>query len=209
MKKLILGIFVSLMLLSIPTHAQRVAPSADKVHPLLISSTIPDVSVKTIDGENVKLRELTSKKPTILIFYRGGWCPYCNQHLAELQQVEDKLYDMGYQVLALSPDRPTKLKESMNKHELDYTLLSDSPMNATKAFGLAFEMEESLVKTYKEDYNIDIEGDSGYGHHLLPAPAVYIIDTDGTVQFNYVNPNYRERIRGNILLAAAEAYSPN
>ncbi len=38
-------------------------------------------------------------------------------------------------------------------------------------------------------------------------PAVFITDPEGTIQFKYVNPNYRERISGEILLTALQVYS--
>ena len=78
-------------------------------------------------------------------------------------------------------------------------------MDVTKAFGLAFKVDSKTVERYKS-LGIDLEADSGYDHHLLPAPAVYIINTEGIVRFNYVNPNYRERINGDVLLSAAKAY---
>ncbi|MBO6587301.1 MAG: AhpC/TSA family protein [Gracilimonas sp.] len=186
-------------------QAQDYAASANAVTPLLISSEIPDVTVKNIDGETVSLRDKVYEQPSILVFYRGGWCPYCSRHLADLKKIEDDLYEIGYQILAISPDRPEKLRATLNENELGYTLLSDSPMNATKAFGLAFKVDPETVERYKS-VGIDLEGDSGYDHHLLPAPAVYIVNTDGIVRFNYVNPNYKERIDGDVLLTAAKAY---
>lgn len=196
---------LSLILPSQFLQAQDFAPSADQVTPLLISSKIPDVSLKNMEGEMVRLRDLTSDKPSILIFYRGGWCPYCNRHLADLQMIQDELVEIGYQILAISPDRPEKLKATLQKHDLDYTLLSDSPMTVNKAFGLAFQVDQKTVDHYRS-VGIDLEGDSGYDHHLLPAPAVYILNTEGIVKFNYVNPNYKERINGDVLLSAAKAY---
>jgi|AntRauTorckE6833_2_1112554.scaffolds.fasta_scaffold00090_30 peroxiredoxin len=195
-----------LFLISVPLlQAQDYAASADQVTPLLISSQIPNVSLTSIEGESVNLRNMASQKPTILVFYRGGWCPYCSRHLSELQKIEDELYDIGYQLVAISPDRPEKLKTALTKNELDYTLLSDSPMDAAKAFGIAFKVDQETVDQYKS-IGIDLESDSGYDHHLLPAPAVYILNTDGMVKFNYVNPNYKERINGDVLLTAAKAY---
>jgi peroxiredoxin len=122
-----------------------------------------------------------------------------------LQKIEDDLYEIGYQLIAISPDRPEKLKTALMENELDYTLLSDSPMEATKAFGIAFKVDPKTVERYKS-VGIDLESDSGYDHHLLPAPAVYVLNTEGMVKFNYVNPNYRERINGDVLLTAAKAY---
>ncbi|HAH49765.1 MAG TPA: antioxidant AhpC [Balneola sp.] len=188
------------------SYAQDYATSAEKVNPVLISSTIPDVSVKNTDGKNLNLRDLVKEQPTIFVFYRGGWCPYCNSHLADLKTIEEDLSKEGYKVYAISADRPELLKQTMTKNELTYTLLSDAPMTAAKAFGIAFKMDDKTVERYKS-FDIDIEKDSGYDHHLLPAPAVFLVDQEGTIKFSYVNPNYKERIDGGILLAAAKAFN--
>lgn len=181
------------------------ALEADLVNPVLNGTEIPDVEVQTTDGTTVRLKKLVKEKPTVLIFYRGGWCPYCNGHMAELQRIEQELVDMGYQILAISADRPEKLKESISKHNLDYTLLSDSPMQASKAFGLAFKVDDSTVKRYKR-IGIDLEKSSGYDHHLLPVPAVFLVDTEGMIYFQYVNPDYKTRIKSDVLMAAAKSY---
>ena len=185
--------------------AQMVATDANNVNPILISTTIPDVEVRDIHNKVVNLRQLVAQKPTLFIFYRGGWCPYCSLHLSELKQVEDEITALGWNMVAISVDRPEVLQKTLAEGDLKYTLLSDSPANAIKAFGLAFEVSQDLVDRYKT-MNIDLEGDSGQKHHILPAPAVYLVDTTGKVRFQYVNPNYKERISGEVLLAAAKAY---
>lgn len=188
--------------------AQDYAQNAKEVNPLLISSEIPDVKLKNMDDETVRLKELVSQKPSILVFYRGGWCPYCNRQLSDLNEIEEQLYEIGYQLLAISPDKPEKLRTTLDKNELGYTLLSDSPMNVSKAFGIAFKVDQETIDRYKS-IGLDLEKDSGYDHHLLPVPAVYIVNTDGIVKFNYVNPDYKERINGEVLLKAARVYYEN
>ena len=191
-----------------PAMAQNpgYADKPENVTPILINSVIPDVNLKTIDGVAISLREKVAEKPTLLVFYRGGWCPYCSRHMMDLQKIEKEIVELGYQVLAISPDRPEELSKSMNKGELTYTLLSDSPMDVSKAFGIAFKMDEKAVARYKE-VGIDLEKSSGYNHHLLPVPAVFIVNQEGIVKFTYVNPNYKERINGEILLTAAKVYN--
>ncbi len=193
------------LFLSSSSIAQTIPDSPSKVNPILINSSIPDVSLKNIDGEDVVLKELVAQQPTMIVFYRGGWCPYCTKHMAELQQIEKEIVEMGYQILAISVDRPEALKKTLTDVELTYTLLSDSPADALKGFGVAYTLDSQTVERYK-NYGIDIEKDSGYDHHILPAPAVFLIDTEGTVKFQYVNPDHRERINGDILLAAANAF---
>jgi peroxiredoxin len=187
------------------SFSQSIASQPTEVTPLLISEKIPDVSVRDLDNKPVHLRELVAQQPTMLVFYRGGWCPYCSRHLAELNQIQDEILALGWKIVAISVDRPEILRKTLTKSELKYTLLSDSPANAIKAFGLAFKVPQETIDQYKT-IGIDLEGDSGQKHHILPAPAVYLVGTDGIVKFQYVNPNYRERIAGEVLLAAAKAY---
>ena len=155
---------------------------------------VPSVSVNNLSGEAVALDELVSAKPTVLIFYRGGWCPYCTKHLAAVQKAQDKITDLGLQVVGISPDRPAKNKEAGMKHDIGYTLLSDSSAEAMKAFGVAFKVPDSLVSKYKNEYGIDIHGDSGETHNILPVPALYLVGTDGTIRFAHFDANYRERL---------------
>ena len=82
------------------------ADTQETVSQLTVGSDAPTVVVKTAEGESVDLGELVRAKPTILIFYRGGWCPYCNTHMAELQTIEPELMALGYQIVAVSADRP-------------------------------------------------------------------------------------------------------
>lgn len=111
---------------------------------------------------------------------------------------------MGYQLIAISPDLPEKLSQSLQKHKLTYTLLSDSTSIAVRSFGLAFQVDEKTMETYK-GFGIDLEDASGEKNHWLPVPAVFIVKTNGIIQFEYVNPNYKIRLDPDILLAAAKA----
>ncbi len=40
---------------------------------------------------------------------------------------------------------------------------------------------------------------------MLPVPSIFITSTDGTIKFEYVNPDYKVRIDSGLLLAAAKA----
>lgn len=187
--------------------AKNYAMQASEVSPVLTGTAIPNTSVKNVEGEEADLMSLIGDQPAVLIFYRGGWCPYCNRHLAELQQAESSLRDMGYRIFAISPDKPEFLMQSAQENDLTYTLLSDSDMSTTKAFGLAFKLDEETIQRYKEN-GLDLAERSGYDHYLLPAPAVYLVNPDGMITFQYVNPDYKTRIKSDVLLTAAESYHP-
>lgn len=179
---------------------------ANEVNPVEVGSTAPDVILAGSDNTTVSLHALAAKNPIVLIFYRGGWCPYCRTHLMELAQVEAELMELGFQIIAVSPDSPESLNAMLSAADQDpvYALYSDATAAAAKAFGLAFQVD---ADTYEKllGYGIDLEAASGEDHHLLPVPAVFLIGHDGKIRFRYFNPDYKARISGEELLAAARA----
>jgi peroxiredoxin len=176
-----------------------------KSEPLKSGDPIPDSALKTADDENVSLRKLVSEKPAVLIFYRGGWCPYCTRHLRDLARIEKDVLAAGDQLLAISADRPSKLREKPDYQKLNYTLLSDNSMDAARAFGIGFEVPADLVKKYKNEYGIDLEAASGRTHHLLPHPAVFVVDMRGIVRFAHVSKDYKVRLESQKILEEARA----
>lgn len=85
-----------------------------------------------------------------------------------LIDIKDKLNEIGYQILAISPDQPSKIKETQNYEKLNYSLLSDSEMAAAKAFCISFQVPEERVAKYKSEYQINLKAASGKSHHLSP-----------------------------------------
>lgn len=172
-----------------------------EVNPVEVGSTVPDVALDKADGSEIQLRELVAEKDTVIIFYRGSWCPYCTRHLAALGQVESQLLEKGYQIIAISPDNVKNVGESSS--EFNYTLYSDSEMEVASAFGLAFKVDARMRKKL-ESYNIDIESASSQKHHLLPVPAVYIVGKDGIIKFRHFNPDYKKRLSAEDILEAIQ-----
>ncbi len=181
-----------------------VASARAEVQPLMIGQPVPAGTLTSVDGQPFDLIAEAKMQPLAIIFYRGGWCPFCNRQLGQLQETEPKLRELGYRIVAISPDLPRELVKSIDKHHLSYTLLSDSSMATAKAFGIAFKVDAATLEKYA-GYGIDIEKASGQKHHLLPVPSVFLVGTDGVIDFVYANPDYKTRLAPEVLLAAAKA----
>jgi len=187
-------VIIILLMNSHSLMAQVIPAKAIDVSPLLIGEKAPRAFVSSFAGKPDSLSHILSVKPTVLIFYRGGWCPYCNIHLAELQNIEKDILKLGYQIVAISPDSPENLAASMNKHKLNYQLLSDANMNISLSFGIAY----SVPETSKER----LSSASGGGNPgLLPVPSVFVLNQQGEILFEYINPDYKKRLKGSLLLA--------
>ena len=124
--------------------------------------------------------------------------------MSQLEEIKDQIDALGYQLIMISPDLPDKIKETIDSHHFSPLFLSDSKVAAAIAFGLAFQVEPEMLELLSE-YGIDINAASGESHNILPVPAVFILQSDGTISFEYVNPDFTSRLNRNVLLAAAKA----
>ena len=191
-------IFCSLLVGALFARAETI-PSALKV-----GDSIPDVTLRTVEDKEVSLRKLVADKPAVLVFYRGGWCPYCNRHLQALATIKSDLDKEGVQLIAISMDQPGKLRETLQKDKLDYTLLSDSDAKAVEAFGISYKVADATLERMKT-YNVDLDAATGNSDHILPHPAVFVVNTRGIIRFVHVNPNFKVRLEPAKVLAAAKA----
>lgn len=176
---------------------------AENVVPLSVGARAPDAEVKTVEGADFDLSRAFAGRPTILMFYRGGWCPYCNRQLGAMQEYERKFRDLGYQILAVCTDRPADLRASMDKHHLSYTVLSDREMAAAAAFHVAFRLSDEDARRYASHHIAlpNIPGDPAA--QWLPVPSIFVIGPDGRIKYVSFNPDFRVRPPPEEILAAA------
>jgi peroxiredoxin len=183
-----------------PSTAGTVAVSAKDVVPLRAGDHLPRLTLKAVDGTPYDLNAAVARKPTVLLFYRGGWCHYCLRQLSGMEGITDDLAAAGYQLIALSPDKPEQASKTAAEDQLTFTLLSDSDAAAIRAFGLAF-MAAPAQFDILEQY-------SGEAHHAIPVPAVYILRTDGTIKFASFNPDFKVRLAPSKVLEQAKSALP-
>lgn len=174
----------------------------EDVAPVLVGEKAPAFELQSAAGEPYRFDPDNRDRPAIIVFYRGGWCPFCTAHFMELRKAEDQILEMGFELLFVSADRVEMLKESLDRLDKPYMLLADNKMKVAQRYGVAYRVDPETVTRYLQ-HGIDLEAASGEKHHLLPVPAVFIVGKDGIIKFEYVNPNYRVRIDPDLLLAGA------
>jgi peroxiredoxin len=173
------------------------------VQPLAVGAPAPTFAAETAHGTLRTFSPHDYRKPTVVIFYRGGWCPYCNAQLSDLHSVEPKLRKIGFEIVFLSTDQPKLLYASLKATDIHYTLLSDSHLAAAQAFHVAYHVDDATLAKMR-DYGIDLEATTGTSLHELPVPSVFIIDTTGIIRYVYSNPDYTVRLGADALWDAAQ-----
>jgi peroxiredoxin len=178
------------------------APTAEAARPLGVGERAPDFVAARVDRTQYVFSASQLKHPVVLIFYRGGWCPYCNAQLADMHLVEPRLRASGFEVLFISTDRAELLYSSLRDQKVSYTLLSDPELHAAQAFHIAFHLDDQHFAEELK-WGVNLEETTGTRQHALPVPSVFIIDTSGTIRFVYSNPDFRVRLGAEEIWKAA------
>jgi peroxiredoxin len=152
----------------------------------------PRLSLPDALSKPVALDGLWSQGPLVVVFYRGGWCPYCNLELRAWQRQLGELARLGARIVAISPQTPDNSLSTTEKNELAYPVLSDSGLQAARAFGVDFVLPPELVELYGRVGN-DLPVINGNGQWSLPLPATFVVDRQGQIVFAHVEADYRER----------------
>jgi peroxiredoxin len=174
----------------IPTGAVAVG---DK----LAAFALPDAASQTRT-----LDELTANGPAVIVFYRGGWCPYCNLTLRTYER--DLLAQLGAysaRLVAISPETPDASLSTQEKAELTYTVLSDTAAEVADTLGITFDPSEEGLAAQRT-LGVDIRTTRADAGTRLPMPTVVIVDTDHVARFVDIHPDYTGRTEVSDILSA-------
>jgi peroxiredoxin len=159
---------------------------------LKLGAKAPDATLNDVTGKTQKLSALYSEGPTFVVFYRGGWCPFCNLQLQGLTAAKADFEAKGLKVVAISVDKPDEEAKTKAKHGVSFPMLSDSDLTAHKAFNVVHVPPEAEQKALA-GYGINLENSSGKTHHSFAVPAIFLIDKSGTVKWMHIDEEYKTR----------------
>ena len=123
---------------------------ADSNKGLSVGSSAPQFRATNIKGGKFNLKKTLNEKSVVLVFYRGGWCPYCNLQLRALQsEVLPSLKQKNVELVAISVDTVEEGAKTLKQESLGFTVLSDSKASVIKKYKADYVVPDELVKKYK------------------------------------------------------------
>jgi peroxiredoxin len=180
-------------------HARLAAMSFP--HALEVGDRAPNFELPNAQGHQIRLVDQLERGPVVLTFYRGAWCPFCNLQLRNLQQALPDIDAHRASLLAISPQLRHGLRAIIDKNGLTFEVLSDLNSTVASAYGITFTLPPTDQALFLELGN-DLRKANGDGRWVLPAPATFVIATDGTIHHARVDPEYTERITAGEILSA-------
>jgi peroxiredoxin len=172
---------------------------------IAVGDTLESFTLRDATGTLVTLGELVETGPAVIVFYRGGWCPYCNLALRTYQrELLPELAGFGARLVAISPQSPDESLSTAEKDGLAFTVLSDPASGLARRIGVSFQQAEDVLAAQRA-LGVDITQVNAEGATELPRPTVLLVDGDRTVRFVDVQPDYTARTEVADILAALAA----
>lgn len=162
------------------------------VRALKAGETAPEFQLKNDLGEPVSSMDLLKRGPLVLMFYWGSWSAICRAELHALQLALPRIESLGATLIGVSQNASADAREMRQLTGLTFQLLSDPHGLVADDFGLRWAIPEYLRLVFAaRGVNLpDINSDDSW---TLPLPARYVIETNGTVSYSEINPDYRIR----------------
>jgi peroxiredoxin len=194
-----------------PASPAKPTPAPEAPKPALpglsVGDKAPDATLTAPDGTTAKLSDFIKEGPIVVVFYRGGWCPFCVKHLSAWRSAAADVKAAGGTLVAITPERPQGTADTIKKNDLGYRVFSDTNLDAAKGFKLLFELDEETQRKYR-GYGIDLSIRNAAKAWSLPHPGTFVVDKSGTVRYAAADKDYSKRTDPSAAVAALKALKP-
>ena len=154
-------------------------------------------------GAPTSLHAATAGRPAVIVFYRGGWCPYCNLALRTYsQELHPALTERDVELIAVSPQKPDGSLSTQQKNELPFPVLSDPGNALAGELGILLPARTKEIRAAQEKIGTDLLTVNADGTENLPMPTVALIDAEHQLRWIDIHPDYTTRTEVNDILAA-------
>jgi peroxiredoxin Q/BCP len=120
----------------------------------------PDFTLPTADGGQLSLSDLRGRK-VVLYAYPAAMTPGCTTQACDFRDSLASLQGAGYQVVGISPDKPEKLAQFVERDAITFPLVGDQDKSVLSAYGAYGEKQnygKTVVGVIRSTFVIDEEG---------------------------------------------------
>lgn len=178
-----------------------------RAYGLKTGDTVANVELQMPRRGRVELYSLLYEGPVTLTFYRGGWCPYCNLALKSLRYTLPEIERRGAQLVAVTPERPESIIQTARKNGINYPMVHDTNSEIARQFGVSVSLSEPIKALYRS-LGLNLAARNADVIVRLPLPATFVIGTDYTVRYAFVEEDYARRVEPKALLEVLNSTAP-
>jgi peroxiredoxin len=162
--------------------------------PLKVGDQAPDFALKTLDGQTVRLSDLTATSKVVLVVLRGwpGYqCPLCTRQVQDYIASASGFATAKARVVMVYPGPADDLKA----HAAEFLQNKGWPNQFVYVTDPAFTM----VNAYGLRW--DAPGETAY-------PSTFVLDRKGVVRFAMISHSHGDRTKADSILEVINQVSP-
>ena len=184
--------------------AEDLRASADTRKSLAEGDRAPDFALPDQHGRIVRLADRLAMGPLVILFIRGGWCPFCTLTLRAYQAALPAMQAAGADLLAITPQPGGICSAVAERDLLAFPVLSDQGNAVAEQYGVAYALAPALQALYMR-LGHDLPRINGTGDWRLPLPATFIVGTDGLIVRADVQPVAHRRLEPSAVVRTLES----
>ena len=124
------------VVLAVVTVVLRKVPCGPQIpEELRAGHPLPDMQAADEDGNPVNSADLVGK-PSILLFVRGSWCPFCNKQVEKLSEHYRELTSLGARLIFVTPKPLETTRRVAEFFEVEFDFWLDDQLQLAKSLGL-------------------------------------------------------------------------
>jgi peroxiredoxin len=188
-----LAVTGALFLLSATTLALRLRATRRDARTVAApaGTVLPDTELFDVHGVATTLYAAAGDGASVLVFYRGAWCPFATIALSAYQdQLLPRLAERGVRLVAISPQQPAGLLTMQQKRKLAFTVVSDPGNTIAGRLGILTQPPDECLAAQRQ-IGLDLTDVNADGTVSLPMAATVILDPGHTVRWIDVQPDHR------------------
>ena len=131
-------------------------------------SPLPEFEALDENGAKVSSAELRGR-PSVLLFVRGTWCPFCNRQVRNLTKFYKEINDSGARLILVTPKPLATTRRVADFFEVDFEFWLDESLHVARQFGLL--LEAGVPGDFETEYGPDTVW-----------PTSLVVDANGTIR---------------------------
>jgi peroxiredoxin len=155
-------------------------------------------------GRLVGLDDVLAEGPAVISFNRGHWCEYCRIELTAFRQGMNEIAAQGGSVVSIMPESEVFAGKAAAEAGNAFRVLSDIDNGYALTAGLVIWLGERVRNLYLS-HGLNLERFQNSPNWFVPIPATFVVGRDGVIAARHVDPDFRNRMDIEAIVAALKA----
>lgn len=147
---------------------------------------MPDFQARDELGNPLRSADLRGS-PSVILFVRGNWCPFCSAQVKNLTKHYKDIIDRGARLILITPRPLETTRRVASFFEFDFEFWLDADLAIAKQLSLLHVA--GVPKSFNKEYGRDTVW-----------PASLVVDDAGTIRYAELSKHISDRPDPELLL---------